>query len=121
MGPEAKFYQYWKKNTPNISYTRLENTSSLGTPDVLAYNKKGTFFTIEFKVTKRNKLSISPHQIAFHVKHPKHSFILVKSLASGCLKLYTGDQIQELVVSGLLLDASATGLDACRLLLEDLA
>ncbi len=45
MGPEAKFYQYWKKNTPNISYTRLENTSSLGTPDVLAYNKKGTFFT----------------------------------------------------------------------------
>jgi hypothetical protein len=55
------------------------------------------------------------------VKHPRHSFILVKSLASGCLKLYTGDQIQELVVSGLLLDASATGLDACRLLLEDLA
>ena len=54
-------------------------------------------------------------------KHPKHSFILAKTLASGCLKLYTGDQIQELVVSGLLLDASATGLDACRLLLEDLA
>ena len=49
MGPEAKFYNYFKKNTPNISYTRIENTSSLGTPDVLAYNKKGTFFTIEFK------------------------------------------------------------------------
>ncbi len=120
MGPDAKSYQYWKKNTPNISYTRLENTSSLGTPDVLAYNKKGTFFTIEFKVTKRNKLSISPHQIAFHVKHPRHSFILVKSLASGCLKLYTGDQIQELVASGLLLDACGLGLDACRLKLESL-
>ena len=121
MGPEAKFYKYFKKNTPNISYTRIENTSALGTPDVLAYNKNNTFFTIEFKVTKSKKVRFSPHQIAFHVKHPRHSFILVKSLASGCLKLYTGDQIQELVVSGLLLDASATGLDACRLLLEDLA
>ena len=50
MGPEAKFYQYFKKNTPNISYTRIENTSALGTPDVLAYNKNNTFFTIEFKV-----------------------------------------------------------------------
>ena len=48
MGPEAKFYQYFKKNTPNISYTRIENTSALGTPDVLAYNKYNVFFTIEF-------------------------------------------------------------------------
>ncbi len=46
MGPEAKFYKYFKKNTPNISYTRIENTSALGTPDVLAYNKNNTFFTI---------------------------------------------------------------------------
>ena len=50
MGPEAKFYNYFKKNTPEIIYTRIENTSSLGTPDVLAYNKNNTFFTIEFKV-----------------------------------------------------------------------
>ena len=49
MGPESKFYQYFRKNTPNISYTRIENTSALGTPDVLAYNKNNTFFTIEFK------------------------------------------------------------------------
>ena len=55
MGPEAKFYRYFKKNTPNISYTRIENTIALGTPDVLAYNKNNTFFTIEFKVTKSKK------------------------------------------------------------------
>ena len=48
MGPEAKFYQYFKKHTPNISYTRIEYTTSLGTPDELAYNKNNTFFTIEF-------------------------------------------------------------------------
>ena len=97
MGPEAKFYRYFKKNTPNISYTRIENTSSLGTPDVLAYNKNNTFFTIEFKVTKRNFVRFSPHQIAFHVKHPKNSFILVQTPDACGLKLYEGFKIRELV------------------------
>jgi len=112
MGPEAKFYQYWKKNTPNISYTRLENTSSLGTPDVLAYNKKGTFFTIEFKVTKRNKLTFSPHQIAFHVKHPTNTFILVATHAQSCPKLYPGAAVPDLVACGLPLDACSLPLEA---------
>ena len=120
MGPEAKLYQYFKKNTPNISYTRIENTSSLGTPDVLAYNKNNTFFTIEFKVTKRNFVKFSPHQIAFHVKHPKNSFILVQTPAACGLKLYEGYKIRELVACGLKLDACASGLEACRLKLESL-
>ena len=120
MGPEAKFYKYFKKNTPNISYTRIENTSALGTPDVLAYNKKGTFFTIEFKVTKRNKLTFSPHQIAFHVKHPINSFIIVKTHDACGLKLYEGLRIRELVACGLKLDACGLGLEACRLRLESL-
>ena len=120
MGPESKFYQYFKKNTPDISYTRIENTSNLGTPDALAYNKKGTFFTIEFKVTKRNILKFSPHQIAFHVKHPEHTFILAKTLVAGDIKLYEGRRIRELVACGLSLDACAVGLDACRLFFEDL-
>ena len=97
MGPEAKFYQYFKKQTPNISYTRIENTTNLGTPDVLAYNKNNTFFTIEFKVTKSKNVRFSPHQIAFHVKHPINSFILVKTPAACGLKLYEGSRIRELV------------------------
>jgi len=32
MGPEAKFYKYFKSKTPEIIYTRIENTSSLGVP-----------------------------------------------------------------------------------------
>ena len=100
MGPEAKFYQYFKKNTPDISYTRIENTSALGTPDVLAYNKKGTFFTIEFKVTKRNKLTFSPHQIAFHMKHPTNTFILLKAHDPLGIKLYEGSKILGLMRSG---------------------
>ena len=120
MGPESKFYQYFKKNTPNISYTRIENTTSLGTPDVLAYNKNNTFFTIEFKVTKRNSVRFSPHQIAFHVRHPKNSFILVKTLDACGLKLYEGHRIRELVACGLKLGACESGLEACRLRLESL-
>ncbi len=118
MGPEAKFYKYFKKNTPNISYTRIENTASLGCPDVLAYNKNNVFFTIEFKVTKRNSVRFSPHQIAFHVKHPINSFILVQTLEACGLKLYEGRRIRELVACGLELDAWGLGLDACRSRLE---
>ena len=120
MGPEAKFYQYFKKQTPNISYTRIENTTNLGTPDVLAYNKNNTFFTIEFKVTKRYSVRFSPHQIEFHVKHPINSFILVQTPDACGLKLYEGLKIRELVACGLKLDACASGLDACRLKLESL-
>ena len=120
MGPESKFYQYFKKNTPNISYTRIENTSALGTPDVLAYNKYKVFFTIEFKVSKSKKVRFSPHQIAFHVKHPVNSFILVKTPDACGLKLYEGSRIRELVACGLELDACGLGLEACRLKLEGL-
>ena len=120
MGPEAKFYKYFKKNTPNISYTRIENTTSLGTPDVLAYNKNNTFFTIEFKVSKSKKVRFSPHQIAFHVKHPKNSFILVQTPDACGLKLYEGFKIRQLVACGLELDACGSGLAACRLKLESL-
>ena len=114
MGPEAKFYKYFKKNTPNISYTRIENTTSLGTPDVLAYNKNNTFFTIEFKVSKSKKVRFSPHQISFHVRHPKNSFILVQTPDACGLKLYEGSSVLELAACGLKLEACSLGLEACR-------
>ena len=118
--PETKFWQYWKKNTPNILWTRLENTSSLGTPDLLGYNKNNFFFTVELKVANSNSVRLSPHQIAFHLRHPKNSFILVKHLASSRLKLYEGSQVKQLVACGLKLDACCLGLEACRLRLETL-
>ena len=120
MGPERKLYQKIKKNIKSISWIRLENLSSSGTPDLLGYNNSGTFFTVELKVTKSNKVRFSPHQIAFHVKHPKNSFILVEHLGSGCLKLFPGSGILALEACGLKLEALATGLDACSLLLQEL-
>ena len=113
MKPERKLWLELKKNTPTISWTRIENLSSLGTPDLLGYNKNQVFFTVELKVTKANKVSLSPHQIAFHMKHPKNSFILVKRLAPLDYKLYEGKFIKELAARGLKLAACRSGLAAC--------
>ena len=120
MKPESKFWQEWKKFTPEISWTRLENLSSFGTPDLLGYNKNKTFFTVELKVVKGSKIRFSPHQISFHIRHPENTFILVKHLASREVKLYEGKEILPLAACGFKLEASCSGLEACRLLLQDL-
>ena len=118
MGPEAKFYQKLKRNFKSISLIRIENNSLLGTPDLLGYNNSGHFFTLELKVTRGNKIRLSPHQIAFHVKHPKNTYICIEHLGSGIVKLFRGSRIMELVACGFKLDACRLGLDACRLELE---
>jgi hypothetical protein len=123
MGPEAKFYQQIKKSIPEISWNRLENNSLLGTPDLLGYNNSGHFFTVELKVTKGKKIRFSPHQIAFHVKHPNNSFIMIKTLGplspnTSPISMFHGSRIRELAASGLSLDACCLGLDACRLRLN---
>ena len=117
---ETKFWHEIKRNTPQISWTRIENSSALGTPDLLGYNTNSNFFTVEMKVTKSNRVVFSPHQIAFHMRHPLNTFIMVKHLASRDVKLYEGKFIMELVACGLKLDACRSGLAACCLLLEDL-
>jgi len=120
MGPERKLYQKLRKSLPQISWIRLENNSLHGTPDLLGYNNSGHFFTVELKVTKSNKIKFSPHQIAFHVKHPRNSFILVEHLGSGTVKLFPGSGILALEACGLKLEPLCLGLDACGLLLQEL-
>ena len=118
MGPERKLYQKIKKSFSNFSLIRLENNSLHGTPDLVVSNARGHFFTIELKVTKSNKVKFSPHQIAFHIKHPRNTFILVEHLGSGAVKLFRGSRILELVACGFKLEACCLGLEACRLELE---
>ena len=120
MGPERKLYQKVRKFIPQISWIRLENNSLHGTPDLLGYNNSGHFFTLELKVTKSNKVKLSPHQISFHVKHPNNSFILVQHLGSGTVKLFRGSRILELDACGLKLDACCLGLEACKLFFDKL-
>ena len=116
MKPEKKFWYEIKafnlKNNCKLSFTRVENTASWGTPDILGYNLSGNFFTIELKVTKTNKVRLSPHQIAFHVKHPNNTFILVKALSLNSIKLYEGRYIKDLDACGLKLEACFSKLES---------
>ena len=120
MKPETKFWQEVRKKMSKIRWTRIENISVPGVPDLLGYNKNHTFFTVELKVTTSNKIRFSPHQIAFHETHPLNSFILVKHLASRDVKLYEGQQIEALAACGLSLDACCSGLEACGLFFDEL-
>ena len=117
---ESNLWKYLKQNTPSISWTRLENSSVQGTPDLLGYNKKSRFFTVVLKVAKHNKVKISPHQISFHLRHPSNSFICIKSLVSSRLKLYEGRQNQSLVEKGLKLKPLAEGLADCLKVFEEI-
>jgi len=123
MGPEAKFYQQIKRNLKGFSFIRIENSSLLGTPDLLVYNTSGHFCTVELKVTRGNKVKFSPHQIAFHTRHNENTFIMVKALGpctpnTSPISMYRGSRIRELAACGLMLDACYSGWDACRLALE---
>ena len=120
MGPERKLYQKLKKNCNYISWIRLENITLSGTPDLLGYNNSGTLFTVELKVTKSNKVRFSPHQIAFHLKHPHNTFICIEHLGQRSVKLFRGSRILELAACGLSLEACCLSLDACGLLFESL-
>ena len=113
--PETKFWHELKRITPQITWTRLENNSVFGTPDLLGYNDSGRYFTVELKVTRGNSVRFSPHQIAYHKLHPKNSFILVQHLGPRFVKLYEGSRIMELVACGLKLEACCLGLglEAC--------
>ena len=120
--------QLWKKlknETTGISWTRLENWALFGTPDLLGYANSGTFFTVELKTTSpknANFVRFSPHQISFHIKHKKNTFVLVAcTLKLGGFRLYSGSQVRELADSGIgKLDPLACGLSSCISLLEGL-
>ena len=124
--PESKLYADLKKITPQIKWTRLENWALFGTPDLLGYSPNSNFFTVELKVTKRNKVAISPHQVAWHMSHGPGTFVLVRSLDKKIKKnfncyLYPGSRILELVELGLNLEPLVLGsLEDCACHLRDL-
>ena len=111
---ETKFWHEIKsyniENNCKLSFTRLENSAAHGTPDLLVYNTSGHFFTIELKLNLVKKIRFSPHQIAFHIKHPHNSFIMAKGLCQTDIKLYEGRFIQDLIKGKA--DPCATGMES---------
>ena len=119
MGPERKLWHELKrKYTTKLDGQGLKILAYLVLLNLLGYNSSGKFFTVELKVTKSNKVLFSPHQIAFHITHPKNTFILVKSLVQRDLKLFQGTQIQQLVACGFRLEACSLGLKSSIQTLE---
>ena len=120
---ERQLWRKLKNESKRISWTRLENWALFGTPDLLGYAPSGTFFTVELKSTatkKDYKVRFSPHQISFHIKHKKNTFILVACALDQLVRLYPGSRILELVDSGIRLEPLACGLKACVNVLESL-
>ena len=114
MKLEKDLWRELKRIKSKISWTRLENRSLLGTPDLLGYNDTGRFFTVELKVTSSNKIRFSPHQISFHMKHNLNTFILVACAPDPQLvRLYPGSRILELMDLGVKLEPLAVGLEPC--------
>jgi hypothetical protein len=122
---ESNFYKKIKNRWKSISFIRLENRALLGTPDLLCQNVKGTFFTLELKICRVTKgsVSLSPHQVSFHMKHKKNTFVLVaSSLDPELVRLYPGSRILELVNLGIngAGPPLGEGLDACESVLVGL-
>jgi len=119
--PETKFWNELKRNTSKIIWTRLENKALFGTPDLLGYAPSGNFFTTELKVSRGNRITFSPHQISFHVKHNLNTFILVSCPPDkGKVRLYPGSGILELVRLGLQLGPLVQGWELVTQKLESL-
>ena len=113
MGPEVKLYKKLKAFTPQIIWNRIENLSIPGMPDLLGYNTSGTFFTVELKVTKGRKIRFSPHQIAWHVQHPKNTFIIAEARGprtANRFQMFRGSRIMDLPLAAWSLKLAAWGL-----------
>ena len=114
MRLEKDLWRELKRIKSKIKWTRLENRALFGTPDLLGYAPSGNWFLVELKLTKVNKVRLSPHQISFFVSHPKNSFVLVAGSPDPKLvRLYPGSRILELEFEGLRLEPLACGLEAC--------
>ena len=93
-----------KKNLPHDCYaTRIENRMDGGVPDVhVIWN--GQPFWIELKLTKANKIRLSPNQIAWNTKYSLNNglaYILVQRVGEGSLFLFRGEDARELATNGL--------------------
>ena len=97
--PESKLWQLIKKNTPEISWNRIETTTIMGFPDLVGCHKDCGFFTVELKVANRSKIKLSPHQIAWNYSHSLKGgrcFIIATPLEQTTLNIYGGIQAQDI-------------------------
>jgi len=103
-GRESTFWKNVKAITPNIYWTRIETYGTPGIPDLLGvfkskkYNRNISFWC-ELKLTRLNKLNISPFQISWNLKRYslcKDNFIMAKGVEERAIYFYPGSLVREL-------------------------
>ena len=100
--PETTFWKSLKilLDDGNYIVSRLESYVTPGFPDCLIYHKDTGFFTVELKVVQsNNRISLSPFQIAWNMKHAMigaQSYILVKLPDKEEVKLFHGCKTKDL-------------------------
>ena len=107
MTTEKNLWLRVKKNLPHDCYaTRIENRMDGGVPDVhVIWN--GLPFWIELKLTKANKIRLSPNQIAWNTKYSLNNglaYILVQRIGEGSLFLFRGEDARQLAIDGLTME-----------------
>ena len=96
--PESRFWHALRDGVTDVHWTRIESWSSPGVPDVNCCASFGEFW-IELKVTKSNRIALSPHQIVWHIKRSRYggrSYILTREAAKDPLYLFSGRFAREL-------------------------
>ena len=99
---ETSFWKTLKEylNRGDYIVSRLESYVTPGFPDCLVFHKDVGFFTLELKVIQsNNKISLSPFQIAWNMKHAMlgaPSYILVSLAQRGEVKLFHGCKTKDL-------------------------
>ena len=106
-GRESTFWKNVKSITPNIFWTRIETYGTPGIPDLLGvfiskkYNKNISFWC-ELKLTKVNKLDLSPFQISWNLKRYslcQDNFIMAKGVEERAIYFWPGSLARELSVN----------------------
>ena len=103
--PESNFGRLLMKNI-NAHWTRIESFGTVGIPDLYGI-RKGTVIWLELKCIKQNSIRLSPFQISWNYNNFKHggkNYYIVQDTRSMVIKLYSGDNGQEIAKKGFLYD-----------------
>ena len=80
-----------------IQLTRIESWATPGVPDILACDERGNFSFLELKIlTKRGKMRLSPHQVAWITRHQHASVFIVGVRHADGLDVYSASQAVDI-------------------------
>ena len=104
--PESNFGRQIMKNISHAQWTRIENRHGGGVPDLYGIYG-GQAIWLELKCIKQNSISLSPLQISWNYNNFRHggkNYYIVQDTRSMVIKLYSGDNGQEIAKKGFLYD-----------------